>query len=301
MLGISGNRASKVAVFGVVFPLVANFLDDYLSSLSSQSMKDFDLVIVNDGFGDFAFTANRHDLKIREANFRRLSPAEIREKAIKLLRDEGYEYIIFTDSDDYFSANRIEECLGLLEAYDIVLNDVTTVRANSEVIEKRYFSHRLKEGEIINMAFIEDKNVFGFSNTAVRTSCLVGDFSFEPSLIAVDWYFFSLLLMNGAKAVFTDKAETYYRMHQHNTVGLARKFSEGSAIRALEVRKEHYNAMAKLDIKYDVFFVAAQKLRGELNVPSKKERIIKKMGKFHSGYPLWWEIGHACKEIINEN
>ena len=43
---------NSVAVVGVLYPLPKTFINDYIKSLESQSFKEFDLILFNDGFED---------------------------------------------------------------------------------------------------------------------------------------------------------------------------------------------------------------------------------------------------------
>lgn len=150
------------------------YLVDFLESLERQSARQFDLLICNDGLHDFDFS--RFDLNIRFVDCSG-TPAAIREQGIKLLIDRGYDIAIFGDSDDYFDNMRVENALSLLERYDLVVNDVSLVDQEGNMLLENYFSHRIRHLEEIDCDFVADKNIFGLSNTAVRLSqenCIEG-------------------------------------------------------------------------------------------------------------------------------
>ena len=129
----------KVAFFSVIFPGVKKFIYDYLLSLSQQSFKGFDIILVNDGCPSFEQIKSEFtDLNIIEI----LSSSSIiknRERGISWMKKEGYEHIIFGDADDYFSLNRVEVCLNLLDNNEIVFNDLTTFN-ESGIINDKYLS-----------------------------------------------------------------------------------------------------------------------------------------------------------------
>ena len=52
------------------------------------------------------------------------NPIENREKGINYCINQGYDILIFGDSDDYFSRNRVEKSIELLSKYSIVVNDL---------------------------------------------------------------------------------------------------------------------------------------------------------------------------------
>ncbi len=129
-----------------------------------------------------------------------------------------YEKLIFGDSDDYFSENRVEASIELLSDHEIVVNDVSLFN-DTGIYEEKYMSHRLRDKTKVRLDFIKDKNIFGLSNTALRTSIL-NKVHFDKDLVAVDWYFYTNLLKQKYNAIFTNGAITYYRQHNDNTVGL---------------------------------------------------------------------------------
>ena len=101
---------------------------------------------------------------------------------------------------------------------DVVVNDLSLFN-NNGVYEKKYISNRLNNLDVINPEFINDKNIFGMSNTAIKLKN-IKKVSFNDNIIAVDWYFFKAILKQGLQAVFTNETESFYRQHENNMVGL---------------------------------------------------------------------------------
>ena len=208
----------NVVFLTTIFPMKEQFLIDFFNSLSRQTYGKFDVVVVNDGYDNF------YDIKIKYQN---LSIIELpysdttvknREYGINYCIDNKYDVLIFGDSDDYFSDNRVEESLKYLETFDIVVNDLNLFDKNG-MYEEKYISNRLDHGSEVNLDYIQDKNIFGLSNTAIKTNIL-NEVKFDKDLVAVDWYFFKRLLKNGCNSIFTNKAITYYRQYDSNTIGL---------------------------------------------------------------------------------
>ena len=209
---------NKIAFLTTVFPKNKRFLKSFFNSLSTQTNKNFDLVIVNDNFKNLNFYkdlySNLNILDINSSN----TPAKNREVGINYCIDNNYEVLLFGDSDDYFKDNRIEKSLELLKKSDVVVNDLSLFNRNG-VYKKNYLSNRLKNLDIIDLEFIKDKNIFGMSNTAIKLKGLK-KVSFDNTINAVDWYFFKKMLKKGCKGIFTNETETFYRQHKNNTIGL---------------------------------------------------------------------------------
>lgn len=135
-----------------------------------------------------------------------------------------------------------------------------------------YLSKRINNYKKINLEFIENRNIFGLSNTAIKLKNLK-KFYTPTNPIAFDWYFFSKLLLEGKKAIFTNKTITFYRQHKNNIVGM-KKMSNKFLKKNLIVKKKHYKALSKICNNFK------KKLDQFKNQDNNKKKI---------NYPLWWE------------
>jgi len=209
---------NKVAFLTTVFPENEEFLKTFFNSLSTQTYKNFDLVIINDDFKNLDFYkdlyTNLNIIDINSCN----TPAKNREVGINYCIDQNYDVLVFGDSDDYFKDNRIEKSLELLKKSDVIVNDLSLFDENG-VYEKNYLSNRLKNLDIIDFKFIKDKNIFGMSNTAIKLKN-IKKVSFNSTIVAVDWFFFKTILKKNHRAIFTNETETFYRQYKNNTIGL---------------------------------------------------------------------------------
>ena len=212
---------NSTAFLTTVFPKNEKFLKSFFDSLSIQTYKHFDLVIVNDGFKNLLHYKNIYsDLNIININSSD-TPAKNREVGINFCIDHKYKNLIFGDSDDYFANNRVEKSLELLKNADIIVNDLSLFN-NKGVYETKYISHRVNNLNRVDIEFIKDKNIFGMSNTAIKLKN-ISKVTFDQEIVAVDWYFFKNLLAQGLKAIFTNETESYYRQHENNEIGLTIK------------------------------------------------------------------------------
>jgi glycosyltransferase involved in cell wall biosynthesis len=268
---------NRVAFLTTVFPMDLVYLKEMLDSLVVQSFTDFDLVVVNDGFGEFSEFTQAYSDKLNFIELEGITnPAKNRELGINYCIEKGYEYLIFGDSDDIFSSSRIQLSLEKLQQFDIVVNDLTLFNSHG-ILEEHYLSNRVKSDEQIEFNFIKNKNLFGLSNSAIRLEGIT-PIKLPAELIAVDWYLFSsLLLNNNRKAVFTNKTVTNYRQYDGNLVGLKR-LNEESFQRGLKVKQQHYRALKKM----------TDKVEGEYQRYCQSNIAFKE--KTELVYPLWWEL-----------
>lgn len=264
----------KTAFLTTIFPMNKQYLYNFFGSLLNQTYKNFDVIVVNDGYEEFQEikTVYNQALNIIELQYSN-APAKNREYGINYCIDNGYDVLVFGDSDDYFETNRVEKSLKFLKECDIVVNDLSLF-GESGVYEAGYFSNRLENLTQINFDFTRDKNIFGLSNTAIKLNNLQ-KVLIPDDLIAVDWYIFSILLMDGKKAIFTNETVSYYRQHQQNTVGL-KKVDKESFEKGVEVKRKHYKALNSFDKQFDAELTRLNTLEF-----SENKEVTN---------PLWWEL-----------
>ncbi|QHQ60695.1 glycosyltransferase [Anaerocolumna sedimenticola] len=115
---------NNTVVLGFIYPGIEPYIDDYFHSLLFQTYECFDLYLYNDGMDNSIL--NSLLIKYQKLNIKiicieeKYTPAQIREIAILEVADK-YNYVIFTDIDDFFSANRIEKSIEALQYYDFVI------------------------------------------------------------------------------------------------------------------------------------------------------------------------------------
>ena len=66
----------------------------------------------------------------------------------------------------------------------------------------------------------------------------------------VTWYIFSKFLIDGKKAIFTNKTVSYYRQHEQNTIGL-KQFDESSFNKALNVKIKHQPEILSINVNFE--------------------------------------------------
>lgn len=278
---------NKVAFFSVVYPSVKPYLDNFFKSLNNQTFKKFDLVIINDGFGSIKLYKDLYSsLNIVEIELT-LPPAKIREYGLNYLKEEGYELIIFGDSDDFYSINRVEQAIKYLNSNDIVVNDLCIVDKNGNVLEENYLSARISHDEEILITHIEEKNFMGLSNTAIKGK-IIDNIIFDAEMMAVDWFLFSCFLIRGHKAKFINSTSTYYRQHENNMIGI-NGIDEAKIIKGISVKEKHYKRLSELDERYHEMYLKYYNL---LNIVANKEMLkmyIKYISEMKIDHAFWWE------------
>lgn len=274
---------SNNVVLTTLFDMKWDFIVEFFNSLSLQDYKDFDVLVVNDGF---------EKLDLIKRTYRSLNIIELegvncismnRQHLINTAK-KFYTKGIFCDADDYFSANRVGLSISLLNDYEIVVNDLD-ILFNQVITEKSYFSNELSNKAEIRIECILEKNYFGLSNTAINLSCIDPVF-FDNRLKVVDWYFFTNLLLNEKRAVFTNETKTYYRQHSDNLAGIGNRDYE-QILKEVSVKKMHYQLMSEVDSKFVNYVQALNQYIARISreTDSKREFQVR-MNTSHA----WWSL-----------
>jgi hypothetical protein len=263
------KRKNNALLIGVVYPKIQKYLEDYCKSIKSQDINRFDILILNDGFiGEFPLK----NKKITIIDIKNdLTPAEIRMLGIKYAIENDCKYIIFSDTDDYFSSNRISVSINKLGKYDFVFNELYLINEKKDVIQKSYYNNILKKIEYINYLEIINKNLFGLGNTAVKVNRLK-DLFIPKEIIAVDWWIFSILLLNKCKCGYIKNAITYYRQHTNNFVGINKKLYKTILHKGVEVKQIHYKNL--------LIYCEDHKMKKATKIYSKKLEEINTLNKY---------------------
>jgi hypothetical protein len=264
---------SSIAFLTTIFPQNEKFLKSFFNSLYIQTYKDFDLIIVNDNFNNLNYYKDLYpNLTIVNINSCD-TPAKNREAGINYCIENKYDILIFGDSDDYFQNDRIETSIKILNQADIVVNDISLFNEKT-LYNERYLSNRLKNRQIIEFEFIKNKNIFGFSNSAIRIFNKK-KLSIPNDLVAVDWYIFSNFLLKGHKAVFTNETISFYRQYKQNIIGL-KQLDEKSFNKAKNIKIKHFKALSLNENQF------GNELKSLYLLTFNKKKKIKN--------PLWWEM-----------
>ena len=290
----------SVCFVSVVHQNVRGFLKEFLQSLYNQTYDSYDVILFNDGLNKKEIYDYFPKFKFRIIDVVG-SPNEIRNQVISFLINSDYQYCVFGDADDFFENNRIEANIKLLKNYDIVANDVHLVNSRGELLHKNYFSNRLSNLKLIDPDFIFDKNIFGLGNTAIRISLLSDRLFVSENVLAVDWQIFSrILLMNDARAIFTNNTGIYYRQYDGNMIGLDSLDLEKLNF-MVNVKIEHYRTLLKFTDLFNKKLASYIELKTYLLDKENSVKYLNKIKVVKASFPLWWEEIKTLEELDYES
>lgn len=273
----------RTALLTVIYPEALIYIDDFCECINNQTLKDFDIILINDGCSSV----------ILEQSFKvfntiilepQLNPIKNREFGIKYAFRNGYEYLIFCDIDDYFAPNRFQTIIDNFLGVDIVVHDLNIVDENRKSLCNNYFSYSINCVTLIDSEFIKEKNMLGLSNTAIRLQHkAIVDF---PENIKIgDWYYFTVCLNRGLKVKYIPESLTDYRQHSNNLIGID-DFSLELFKKLVRLKVEHYQFIYAIYPEYATYLNDTMSL---LNYDDNAILTIIENNKKRNPHPLWWE------------
>lgn len=274
-------------LFTVVYPQAFQFFHNFCSSISNQTRKDFDLLVVNDGCKAKELEKELVGLKYTIVDAVG-SPSENRAQGINYAREKKYKYIVFCDADDTFLPERYEKTLNEFQVSgaDIIVGNLNIVDKDLVVLIHDYFSLEIPSNRWVEVGFIEDKNIFGMSNTALRLAALKEDVILPETPIA-DWYLFTLLLSKGLRAKYVSESYVNYRQYDSNMIGINR-FDAQSFRRLAKLKNNHYGLLVRNGYaQYEHALIESGKL---LEISDSEIEIIVRNQLLVHKQPLWWQI-----------
>jgi len=234
---------SKTLLAVVVFPSIVPYISDYVVSIKKQTYQNFDWLVINDGASEAVKELFPENIIWQSAE-KNETPYTIRNKIMDFAFENNYQYLIFSDADDFCSENRIENSVKVLYNFDFVYNEMDIITENNTLITEKYLS-KIKVPNITNsIAQILNYNYIGMGNSAIKisetTNCRMAE-----NIIAGDWFLFSLFLLNNAKGAFCENCKTFYRQHENNLVGCKVDLTLESIKKTLRVKTLHYKELEK--------------------------------------------------------
>lgn len=198
---------------------VANYFQDFISSVKSQLTNDYQLLIFNDSKYDIYVDNLSGVENLSVINFpNNLNILENRIWMINYLQRISCDIIHFIDADDTINTNYLSLSCELLNGCDLVCHDFNLVDREHRSIEANYWQERFESNPaLIPSEFIKDKNIIGLGNTSIKRS-LLDNLEVQQKLetTIADWFIFTqILLAKEPKILFTSEAVFNYRQHNN--------------------------------------------------------------------------------------
>jgi GT2 family glycosyltransferase len=201
-----------VTVFTTFFGNTA-YLDQTITSVLSQTFRDFEYLIVNDGDSpekSDGIRARFHDPRIRIVNLERLGIARARQRGLEMARGE---LIAIIDSDDVCEPERLERQVAFLGQHAdhvVVGSAVQLIDEQSNTIGFRYYP--VEDDEIRRKLPIF--NCIAQPSATARRSALLQAGGYTPEFPAGEDYDLWLRVARVGKLHNLSEPLIRYRIHQ---------------------------------------------------------------------------------------
>jgi len=283
------------------------FMHDYLKSMSEQTEKNFELLILTDGVSiDYIrYAISLHSLSnivhIKEPLKGRL-PIQLRKELIDISYEMKADILIFSDFDDNAANNRVEEVNKKIGNYDFLFNDFFIVDNKLRKLEKNsFFKIRDIPYEINDWHDIKSFNYIGFGSLAInlRTYNYLA-IEFPNSIKALDWFISTKVLLDGGKGFRLINTYVNYRQHNNSFVGFDFALNEKKLAQGLDVKQSHYGYFKQYNDEFDILYDEILKLRKYIDKIGKENYINIINSKFKENNFCWWENIKIIKEFGND-
>ena len=255
------------------------YLEDCIRSLMNQTLKNIEMIFINDGSTDKSLDILRMyeklDDRIIVINQDNNGPSSARNKGIRIARGE---YLSFIDSDDWIKKNMYEDMYNRSQesSIDIIVSDMISYKSQKE----QYYSRELNlEDGIYKYKEIHEKvipklfkdNSFNsmanklFKNSIVKKNSLKLD---EDIYYAEDWKFNVDFFRYTKSLVYINQAFYFYRRgHDSSSCKYNDNTFKQNAISLYKNRKKYsmYFGIDKYSGSFDLFQTANHCLLRELN------------------------------------
>jgi hypothetical protein len=284
----------SLAVYTTAYPAVAPYLADWFRSVQAQSDRDFRLWIALDSLtAEAAMEAMGGDPAATWLTTAPgATPAQIRERALIQIGG-SCDGVVLVDSDDVLHPTRVAAARESLAFSDLAGCALRLVNEAGEDMGLRLGSPAPGKPDFL----LPRHNIFGFSNSAIRTELVQKCLPVPAGAIAMDWLLATKAWLLGANLAFDDVPRMDYRQYDANLTQVRPPFSAGQVARDTDRVMQHF-AFVRATLPAGALAARLGELdrvaedietfrRVVVGSPRKLESYVAALNKLDLA-PLWW-------------
>ncbi len=233
-----------------------------LNSIINQSLKDIEIICINDGSTDNSLSIiqnySKFDNRIKIINQDNKGLSSARNEGLKISTGK---YIYFIDSDDLISNDYLENMYKKAdeENADLVINDnVNSFYENDLNKQKPYIKKPFKNGIYdVTPSFIEKRhtNSLPWSKLYKREFLIKNNLNFPEKYIYEDEYFYFTLMPFLKKTVQYNCGMYYYRQRKSSLMGRGRtekKYQIFDIFKLIYAFYKEHNFLSEYKLPYSI-------------------------------------------------
>lgn len=293
----------KVSVIVPVYN-VQEYLGKCLSSLTAQTLKDIEIICVDDGSTDDSLAILQHfaakDKRIKVINKKNGGVSSARNAGLEAAKGK---YVMFVDGDDWIEPETCEECYDRIVAddADLLLFNYVEIRSRNEI----YISPDLSNVKADKFRFSDSPSDFFYIMTGsagkVYKNKEIPRFDTKLNKSEDTAFFWEYCLKKNPKISILNKNFYFYVVHQNSATHRSDVIGEGNVFKSV-FRTYSLEAFQKADARIQAYITDryAKSLCWEIKIAKKLgkkyysdcNKFIKTAGKYCKLYPLQY-----CEEL----
>lgn len=215
---------ADVLVCTALYEAVRPFLPSYISALraaAAQTDTGIRALFALDGFSrpEDALQNLGTGIQRYYVDASGTSPAGVRKRLVGAALEISSPVLVFTDADDMLEPRAFDLHLEALQRGDFSFGDQRHVDMDGCLMDRTLFDG-MNPGSVAGISMLLDRNFLGFGSTAVWRHRVTARAADIPSaVVAADWWFFSILILDGLIGAQTTEPVVRYRQHPQNLLG----------------------------------------------------------------------------------
>ena len=272
----------------IVVPVynVKDYLDKCLNTLVNQTMKDIEIIIVNDGSPDDSYKiidkyAKNYSKLIKVLNQQNQGLSDARNNGLKLATAD---YVMFVDSDDYLNLDAVEKAYKKItsEKADVVIFGNNVVDESGNIISATYPSQTIYNNELEKIIF---GNMCAWNKIYKKSLIEKSDFKFRSKVWYEDLDYSFKAFVEAQKTSFLEENLYNYLIRANSIMNSQKANRNLEILDAIDeiisyankhnIYKKYYNVIEYLCV-YHVYICAVTRVINMKIKHSQKRELIDK-------------------------
>lgn len=276
----------KVSIIVPVYN-VKDYLDKCLNTLVNQTMKDIEIIIVNDGSTDDSGKiidqfAKKYSKLIKVLNQQNQGLSDARNNGMKLATAD---YVMFVDSDDYLNLDAVEKAYNKIttEKADVVIFGNNVVDETGNIISSTYPCQMIYNDELEKIIF---GNMCAWNKIYKKSLIEKNNFKFRSKVWYEDLDYSFKVLVKATKTSFLEENLYNYLIRANSIMNSQKANRNLEILDAIDeiisyaikqsIYKKYYNVIEYLCF-YHVYLCATTRV---INMKIKRSQKKELIGKF---------------------